>query len=84
MMNLDEFQIPQDSDEAALWLLHALGDPKKKARLVTDKRLSAVFIGHATAIMSRLARRDGEHVLADLLDRAHAEATQHAGDDGPP
>jgi hypothetical protein len=79
-MNLDEFQIPEDPNEAALWLLHVLGNPGNKAKLISDKRLAAVFIEHATAILSRLARRDGERALADLLDEANAEAKRHTNE----
>jgi len=79
-MNLDEFQIPRDPDEAALWLLHVLGDREKKAKLISDKRLAAVFIAHATAILGRLAQRDGEHRLAELLSQANDEAKTCSGD----
>jgi len=79
-MNLDEFQIPRDPDEAALWLLHVLGDREKKAKLISDKRLAAVFIAHATAILGHLAQRDGEHRLAELLSQANDEAKARSED----
>ena len=48
-----DFQIPDDPDEAALWLRATLDDPETAARLAADRRLAATFIARATTILGR-------------------------------
>jgi len=74
MSTSPDLPVPQDLDEALVWLSDVLRDPERKERLSSSPQLAAAFIEKAALIMSAIAERDGHPVLSQLLVEAAIEA----------
>lgn len=68
--------IPQDIDQAFVWLSDALSDPLRKKRLSSTPEVAAAFIEKAALVLSAIAERDGHRVLSQLLVEAAIEAAE--------
>lgn len=70
--------MPQDLDEALVWLSNVLKDPERKERLSSTPQLAAAFIEKAALVMSAVAQRDGQPMLSQLLVEAAIEAGEQS------
>jgi hypothetical protein len=70
--------MPEDLDEALVWLSDTLRDPERRGRLAGSPQQAAAFIEKAALVMSEFAQRDGQDVLSQLLVEAAVEAGEQS------